>query len=248
MAPPSWFTRCARSHWKMRDGDWKRVSYEGTSHLDCSASARIKKEHSWQSGRKCTHEVIQQEEQLLKKTPKLNSLLHYYFSGSRSPPVRSTSLGDVSPRREPAFPGLEEIPSAGGPPPISLVLAVGVPGEEPISTGPQASDTLVSGDATQESTGAMTSPTQAYVAECDSIESLGMEENSALLKEEEKSKSENSLLIFFDGTDVQDTCVWNTCDVTQIRATSSTSVNLSWRLFCAFEAKVDVLCRLHAAA
>ncbi len=48
-----------------------------------------------------------------------------------------------------------------------------------------------------------------HVTECDSVDSLGLDEreDSALLKEEEKSQSENSLLIFFDGTDVQDTCV-----------------------------------------
>ena len=53
------------------------------------------------------------------------------------------------------------------------------------------------------------SPTQGqtYVTKCDSIESLSNEENSALLKAEDKSKSESSLLIYFDGDDVQDTCV-----------------------------------------
>ena len=130
------------------------------------------------------------------------------ISGSRSPPVRSTSLGDVSPRREPAFPGEEEDPCPGTAPPLSPGLAVDDPGTQPIlpadiqpfPAGPHASDT-------PQLNSANTTPSQAYVAECDSIESLGMEENSALLREEEKSKSENSLLIFFDGTDVQDTCV-----------------------------------------
>ena len=130
------------------------------------------------------------------------------ISGSRSPPVRSTSLGDVCPRREPAFPGGEEDPSPGASPPLSPGLPVGDPGTQPIlpadtqpfPAGPHASNT-------PQPNSANTAPAQAYVAECDSIESLGMEENSALLREEEKSKSENSLLIFFDGTDVQDTCV-----------------------------------------
>ena len=49
---------------------------------------------------------------------------------------------------------------------------------------------------------------QAYVTKCDSVESLGNEENAALLKPEDKSKSESSLLIYFDKEDEEkDTCV-----------------------------------------
>lgn len=51
--------------------------------------------------------------------------------------------------------------------------------------------------------------TQAYVTKCDSVESLGTEENAALLKPEDKSKSESSLLIYFDDKEEEekDTCV-----------------------------------------
>jgi hypothetical protein len=48
------------------------------------------------------------------------------------------------------------------------------------------------------------------MSKCDSIESLNTEENSALLKEEDKSKSQSSLLIYFDEQELdamQDTCV-----------------------------------------
>ena len=48
---------------------------------------------------------------------------------------------------------------------------------------------------------------QTYVNKCDSVESLNNEENLALLQEEEKTKSQSSLVIFFDGTEMQDTCV-----------------------------------------
>eukprot|EP00918_Siedleckia_nematoides_P035167 GHVU01076413.1.p1 GENE.GHVU01076413.1~~GHVU01076413.1.p1 ORF type:complete len:105 (+),score=12.53 GHVU01076413.1:1-315(+) len=49
---------------------------------------------------------------------------------------------------------------------------------------------------------------QTYMTKCDSLESLSNDgEHAALLKESEKSKSHSSLLIFFDGSDVQDTCV-----------------------------------------
>lgn len=63
--------------------------------------------------------------------------------------------------------------------------------------------------------GAAAPPTSSspdtYMMKCDSIESLNTEENSALLKEEDKSKSQSSLLIYFDEHELenmQDTCVW----------------------------------------
>lgn len=49
---------------------------------------------------------------------------------------------------------------------------------------------------------------QAYVSKCESVESLNDEENSSLLtKEEKKSMSNSSILVFFDGSDLQDTRV-----------------------------------------
>ncbi|XP_074657337.1 protein unc-80 homolog [Tubulanus polymorphus] len=48
---------------------------------------------------------------------------------------------------------------------------------------------------------------QVYMSRYDSVESISTSENSALLKEDEKTKSQNSLCIYFDATDVQDTCV-----------------------------------------
>ena len=51
------------------------------------------------------------------------------------------------------------------------------------------------------------SASQAYVAKCDSVESLNCGENAALLNSEDKSRSQTSLLIYFDDKDMQDTVV-----------------------------------------
>ena len=54
------------------------------------------------------------------------------------------------------------------------------------------------------------SPTQpqTYLVRSDSMESINTEENAALLKKEENSHSQSSLLIFFDGNEDGDqTCV-----------------------------------------
>ena len=53
------------------------------------------------------------------------------------------------------------------------------------------------------------SQSQAYVSKCDSVESLNSGENAALLKKEEKTRSQSSLLIFFDDKEIdgQDSCV-----------------------------------------
>ena len=145
------------------------------------------------------------------------------FTGSRSPPIRSTSLGDMSPARGPCFPKSESDTTARVPPltPGPAVLSIpadpegvgaggpGGPQETPATPEDSSPPDLPScpSEASDPRPPAASTAPQTYVAQCDSIESLGMEENSALLRDEEKSKSENSLLIFFDGTDVQDTCV-----------------------------------------
>lgn len=72
---------------------------------------------------------------------------------------------------------------------------------------PRESPAHVVANTSPCSPGATPSSSQAYVMKCDSIESLSNEENLALLQSEDKSKSTSSLLIFFDGSDVQDTCV-----------------------------------------
>ena len=48
---------------------------------------------------------------------------------------------------------------------------------------------------------------ETYISRTDSVESITSSENSALLKDEEKNHSQNSLCIYFDTNDVQDTCV-----------------------------------------
>ncbi|XP_064639472.1 protein unc-80 homolog [Lineus longissimus] len=48
---------------------------------------------------------------------------------------------------------------------------------------------------------------QTYMSRTDSVESITTSENSALLKQDEKTKSQSSLCIYFDANDVQDTCV-----------------------------------------
>ena len=92
-------------------------------------------------------------------------------------------------------------------PPLEI-LHISEPGDPPPPPPPPR---VASPPAALDPAPAGPGAAQTYVAEeeCDSIESLGLEEqeDAALLKDEEKSKSENSLLIYFDGTDVQDTCV-----------------------------------------
>ena len=77
-------------------------------------------------------------------------------------------------------------------------------------TAAGASAAMVTATGVPMATGISPTGSQTYMAKCDSIESLNTEENSALLKEDDKSKSQSSLLIYFDEHDMdnmQDTCV-----------------------------------------
>ena len=76
----------------------------------------------------------------------------------------------------------------------------------PVSGMPTSSS---AGIVTSAASGALppSSCAQAYVAKCDSVESLNCGESAALLNMEDTSRSQTSLLIYFDDKDMQDTVV-----------------------------------------